>query len=109
MVFPRPPVGDQHLAGFGVGAHAGHDPGSAGGAFIVEQLLGGHHKLLMASGDDLSAGFDDHLVGVDAFLEIFEFGGEASALFAALLGDPEVSQDVAAGVATRPERFTRRL
>ena len=42
---------------------------------------------------------DDDLVGVDTFLEIFEFGGKSGSLFAALLGDAEVSQDVAAGVA----------
>jgi hypothetical protein len=52
----------------------------------------------MASGDDLSAGLDDHLVGCDSILEIFELGGESAAGFSALLGDAEVSQDVAAGV-----------
>jgi hypothetical protein len=53
----------------------------------------------MASGDDPAAGLDHDFVILDAVEEIFEFGGEAGAGFAALLGDAEVSQDVAAGVA----------
>ena len=52
----------------------------------------------MASGDDPAAGLDHDFVIGDTFLEIFEFGGEAGSDFAALLGDAEVSQDVAAGV-----------
>ena len=91
--------GSVHLAGFGVGAHAGDDPGSAGGDFVVPEAFGGHHELLMASGDDPAAGLDHDFVILDAVEEIFEFGGEAGSDFAALLGDAEVSQDVAAGVA----------
>ena len=52
----------------------------------------------MASGDDPAAGLDHDFVILDAVVEIFEFGGEAGPGFAALLGDREVSQDVAAGV-----------
>ncbi len=52
----------------------------------------------MASGDDPAAGLDHDFVVVDTLEEIFEFGGEAGSDFAALLGDAEVSQDVAAGV-----------
>jgi hypothetical protein len=44
-------------------------------------------------------GLDDHFVIVNALGEIFELGREAAAGFSALLGDAEVSQDVAAGVA----------
>jgi len=54
---------------------------------------------LVAAGDDASAGLDHDFVIGNAFLEIFEFGGEAGSDFAALLGDAEVSEDVAAGVA----------
>lgn len=53
----------------------------------------------MAAGDDLAAGLNDDLVVLDALLKIFDLGGDAGALFASLLGDGEVAQDVAAGVA----------
>jgi hypothetical protein len=53
---------------------------------------------LIAAGDDLSARLDYDLIVLDSLLEIFEFGGEAGSGFAALLGDREVSEDVAAGV-----------
>lgn len=52
----------------------------------------------MAAGDDPAAGLDHDFVILDAVEEIFEFGGEAGSDFAALFGDAEVSQDVAAGV-----------
>jgi hypothetical protein len=51
------------------------------------------------SRDDAPTGLDHNLVVLDALEEIFEFGGEAGSDFAALFGDAEVSQDVAAGVA----------
>jgi hypothetical protein len=50
-------------------------------------------------GDDPAAGLEDHLVGLDGVGEVFEFGGKAGTLLAALLGDAEVAEDVAAGVA----------
>src|ERR1700693_4552694 len=76
--------GGPHFAGFGIGAHPGHDPGSAGRALIVAQALGGEHELLMASGDDLAAGLDHDFVIINALGEIFEFGAEAGSGFAAL-------------------------
>jgi hypothetical protein len=66
---------------------------------LLPESLGGEHEPLTASRDDLSAGFDDDLVGCDSILVIFELGGESAAGFSALLGYAEVSQDVAAGVA----------
>jgi hypothetical protein len=95
----RDPGRRPYLAGFGVGAHAGDDPGPARGSLVVPESLGCEHGCLMAAGDDLAAGLDDHFVFINAFPEIFEFGAESGSLFAALLGDAEVSQDVAAGVA----------
>jgi hypothetical protein len=77
--------------------------------FVIPEALGGHRELLVPSGDDASAGLDHDFVILDALEEIFEFGGEAGSDFTALLGDREVSRDVATGVAPRPERFTRRL
>ena len=53
----------------------------------------------MAARDDPAARLDHDLIVLDALLEIFEFGGESRSDLAALLGDREVSQDVAAGVA----------
>jgi hypothetical protein len=62
-------------------------------------LLGGEDGGDMAAGDDLAAGLDDDLVIGDALLEIGDLGRDAGALFASLLGDGEVTEDVAAGVA----------
>ena len=53
----------------------------------------------MAAGDDLAAGLEDDLVVVDGVLQVFHLGGDARALFTLLLGDREVAEDVAAGVA----------
>jgi hypothetical protein len=58
-----------------------------------------HGEGPVSTGDDFPAGLEYDLVIGDALEEIFEFGGEAGALFAALLGDGEVAEDVGAGVA----------
>ncbi len=63
----------------------------------------------MAAGDDLAAGLEDDLVGLDGIEEVFDLGGDAASGLALLLGDGEVVEDVAAGVADQAGEVENRV
>jgi hypothetical protein len=62
----------------------------------IPETLGCHEERSASTADDFTAGLEDYLVVLHALLEILDLGGDAGALFALLLGDREVAEDVTA-------------